>query len=134
MKTLFLFLLIGWTSSLTYAQTIENCLLKSETIDGKPALIIELTKEKQIIALDSIMVKNGYIYDGLKWRSSLWEVVNQKDFSMLLTIAELYEEDNRFIVQFFDSETRTRFYQLICPILNNPSEFDVLLSNRKKYE
>lgn len=135
MKTIVLFILICLASFCfqTNAQTIENCLLKAEMIDEKPALIIEFTKDKRIIGLDSIMVKNGYIYDGFKWKNALWEVLNQKDFSMLSTIALLKDEEDRFVVLFFDTETRTRFYQLICPILNDSSEFDFILANRKKY-
>jgi hypothetical protein len=134
MKTILFFLLIGLASFQTYAQANDNCLLTEKMIDEKPALVVEFTNDKLIIELDSIFIKNGYIHKGFIWKNALWEVVNQKDFNMLRKIDKLEDQDDRFVVLFFDSETRTRFYQLVCPILNNPSDLDFILANRKKYE
>lgn len=133
MKTAILFLFLFTLQSSFIFPTDKECLLKEETIDKKPALIIELTNDKRITELTAIFKKNGYKYKGFMWDNGLWEVVNQKNFELLRKMEKIEEEDTRLVVVFYDEETRDQFFKLICPILNNPSELDSILANRKKY-
>ena|SRR5688500_11221553 len=111
----------------------RSCLLKESEIGGKPVLIMDITERDQIPQLDSICKKNGYKYPGFKWKNAIWEVVNQKDFALLKDIVEFKEDDKIFTTIFESTDARKKFYQLICPILNDPKEFDQILGNAKKY-
>lgn len=125
----FLYMIVGQT----FAQDTTSCLLQESTIDGKPALVIDLKDEVGTSELTAIFKKNGYKYKGFIWDNGLWEVVNQKDFEMLRSIEKIDEEEDRLVVIFMNVTTQQRFSKLICPILANPDELDNILANRKRY-
>ncbi len=110
----------------------KGCLLEEQTIDSKPALIINLNDDPKVQELVSVFKNHGYKYKGFIWDNGLWEVVNQLEFGLLHEVEVLEEEETRLLVVLKDNKARTRFLDLICPVLNNPSELDSILADAKK--
>lgn len=133
MKNLIILLLLSFIGTIAYSQETTECLLEEAVIDGKPALVIDLTDSTEIAEYNAIFKKNGYKYKGYMWDNGLWEVVKQKNINLLRKMEKIDEEEGRLVVIFYDYYSQEIFYKMMCPILNDPAELDSILSNRKRY-
>lgn len=132
MKTLASFIAILFLSFHSECQVDTTCLLELKVIDEKASIIIQLTSTPEVEEITRVFNKNGYKYKGFTWDNGIWEVVNQKDFGLLRQIDVLEEEETRLLVQFNSESAQMRFYDLICPILEDPTQLDKILYDAKK--